>query len=106
MKVQLTRSGGLATFPGLQRPVTVDASSLSDPDQAKLRFLLEAAGFFDLPSDDRQTPAGSARGADQRLLTLTVTDDRRSHTVTVTEPATGRSLADLLTFVEHLAGRS
>jgi hypothetical protein len=92
MKVQFQMSGGLAYFPGLAKPITIDPAQ----DAATLAQQVNAADFFNLPA---QANTPTPRGADYQSYTITIDDGQRRHTVQVTEPITDPNLQAL---VEHL----
>jgi hypothetical protein len=92
MKVQFQMSGGLAYFPGLAKPITIDPAQ----DAATLAAQVNAADFFNLPA---QANAPTARSADARSYTITIDDGQRRHTVQVNEPITDPNLQAL---VDHL----
>ncbi len=50
MRVIFQSEGGIAHFPGLSRPVTIDGDQLPEPAAAELRQLIEAARLFDQPA--------------------------------------------------------
>lgn len=88
MRVHFERSGGLG---GEQITATVDSESLPAGQAARLRDLVNPAGFFDLPA----VIAAPGPAADVFTFTLTV-----EHTVRIDEqavPAAFRALLDLLT---------
>jgi hypothetical protein len=94
VRITFKSSGGIAYFPGLSAPKTIDVSSLPSDRQQEIRNLLAESRFFDLPS--RTPPPKGA--ADYQTHTITVADDGRQHTVEVSDPvpaALGR-LVDLL----------
>jgi hypothetical protein len=49
MRVVFATSGGVAYFPGLARPVTIDAAQLPEDEARKLADLVAASRFFDQP---------------------------------------------------------
>ena len=62
-----------------------------------MRASVDEAGFFDLPGDSPASPG--AGGADRFAYTVTVEDERRSHTVRRSDsdlPAGLRALIDLV----------
>ena len=82
MRITFKTSGGVAYFPGLAAPKTVDVSTLDADRQQQIQDLLSSAKFFELPS---RAPA--KRGAaDYQTHTITVIEDGRQHTVEVTDP--------------------
>ena len=98
MRVTLSRSGGVAYFPGLARPLTLDASSLSEPERATLEQLLRDSRFTGLPSQ-----VGSARpgAADYRTYEITLEDQSGRHTVRAVDPIEDPALERLVRLVER-----
>jgi hypothetical protein len=93
MRVQFQSEGGVAFFPGLQKPISIDVDALSASDADRLRQLVRAANFFDLPAHIGTAPRGAA---DMRTYTLTIEDGGQRHTVRVTEPITDDTLQALV----------
>src|SRR5215468_8488860 len=50
MRVQFQSDGGLAVFPGLQTPISIDIEVLPASDANRLHQLVGATRFFDLPA--------------------------------------------------------
>lgn len=96
MRIEFLTEGGVAQFPGLSRPVTIDSEQLTQREGAELKRLVEAADFFNLPASVG-TPARGA--ADYRQYTLTIEEGARRHTVRATEPVDDTDLRSLLAFV-------
>jgi hypothetical protein len=93
VKIQFQMEGGLASFPGLSKPVTIDTQELPEGEAARWAQLVQAAGFFDRPA----VVGVPARGAaDHRRYTITVEDGERRHTVTLTDPVPDAGLQALL----------
>jgi emfourin len=93
MRVQFQSEGGVAFFPGLQKPVSIDVDALPASDADRLRQLVRAANFFDLPAHIGAPPRGAA---DMRTYTLTIEDGGQRHTVRVAEPITDDALQELV----------
>lgn len=94
--VTVALEGGLAAFPGLAQPFTVDAAEL-EPEQAdRLGALVAESGFFELSEEGRAvgTP-------DARTYTVTVTRGGRSRTLTLTDPLPNPALRNLVNLVEQ-----
>jgi hypothetical protein len=94
VRITFKTSGGVAYFPGLSAPKTIDVSALPSDRQQEIRNLLAESRFFELPS--RTPPRKGA--ADYQTYTIAVADDARQHTVEVSDPVPaplGR-LVDLL----------
>jgi hypothetical protein len=104
MRVELKSEGGVANFPGLNRPVAIDTAGLAPEEADRLTQLITAAGFFDLPPVVGPPRAGEA---DFRKHTITVTDPPRHHTVAVFDPIANRAFADLVDYLKRgrTAGR-
>ena len=98
MRIEFSTEGGLANFPGLARPVAIDADSLGEDEAARLMRLVEDARFFDLPAV-AGTPAQGA--ADYQYSVLTIDDGTRRHTVRVLEPAEDPALQNLVQAVRR-----
>jgi hypothetical protein len=100
MRIQWKTEGGLAYFPGLSRPVTLESSTLPEAEAAAVRRLVEAARFFDLPP----TVGTPARGAaDYHRYTITIEDGGQRHTVQATDPVEDPTLQALLTYLKGKA---
>ena len=75
MRVIFQSEGGIAHFPGLSRPVTIDGDQLPEPAAAELRQLIETARLFDQPA---QVGSPARGAADYRRYTITVEADGRT----------------------------
>ncbi|MGH8059483.1 MAG: protealysin inhibitor emfourin [Candidatus Entotheonellia bacterium] len=100
MRIEFKMEGGIAHFPGLSRPVTIDSDTLPGPEADTLRRLVDAAHVFDLPAV-AGTPAPGA--ADYYRYTVTIEDEGRRHTVQATEPVEDPALRELLGFLRSKA---
>jgi hypothetical protein len=97
MRIELNIDGGLAYFPGLSKPVTIDSNALAPQEADKLKQLVDLAKFFDLPPV-MNAPAPGA--ADYHRYTITVDDDGKHHTVQLFDPIEDPNLQALLTFLK------
>ncbi|HLK56500.1 MAG TPA: protealysin inhibitor emfourin [Chthonomonadaceae bacterium] len=97
MRIQHSVSGGLAYFPGLSRPRTLDTDTLPPEVANDLIESVSASNFFALPDQVGTAPAGAA---DLQQHTLTVEDNERSHTVRILETVRDPALQALLQKVE------
>jgi hypothetical protein len=97
MRIQLTIEGGLAFFPGLSKPIMLDTNALPAAQADKLRQLLDAVHFFNLPPVLNAPAPGSA---DHRQYTITVDDNSKHHTVQMTDPVGDPNLQALLNFLK------
>ncbi|MFQ5916035.1 MAG: protealysin inhibitor emfourin [Nitrospinota bacterium] len=96
LRVQWERTGG---FAGMRMAATIDSEALSQEEARRLRELVEAAGFFELPEEI----AGPAEGADRFLYTLTVEMEGRRHTVRTSEAAAPPGLRSLIRWLTNAA---
>ena len=98
MRIDFRIDGGLAAFPGLAKPVTIDCDRLTPQDNARLRELVRRADLFQRPR--RASPAMP----DARVYTIALDDGGQCRTVTVPEPIADpalRALVDAL--AQHAA---
>ena len=93
-----TSEGGVAFFPGLCQPVTIDASALTDEERTELDRLIDEAGFFAL-GDEAGKPSKGA--ADYRRYTITVEEQGRRHTVKASDPLDDPKLRNLIGFMQR-----
>lgn len=94
MRLTLERSGG---FAGIGQTHSISTDQLRPEEAQKLCDLLEAAGFFALPSVIRSTE----RGADRFQYRVTVESERGTHTVQVDEAAVPARLQPVLDWIRH-----
>jgi len=80
MKLTFQMEGGVAHFPGVARPVTIDTDVLPSGDVGQLLELVTRAIPF---LGDESQPAEAAPPADARTYRIAIDgDERRSFTVT------------------------
>jgi hypothetical protein len=99
MRIQFSMEGGIAYFPGLSRPVTIDSKQLNEQEAAELKGLVDAADFFNLPAKVGSPARGAA---DYRQYNVTIEEGQQRHTVHATEPIGD---ADLRRLVEFLSAK-
>jgi hypothetical protein len=92
MRIALQVEGGIASFPGLRRPVTLDSATLPAARAAQLAALVHRADFFAAP-EPAAAPAG---GADLRTYVLTIEDGARTRTLCLAEPIADAAMRDLV----------
>lgn len=97
MKVEFSIDGGLASFPGLRAPVTIDAATLPQSQGDHLRALMTRARFFDV------APPAPVGARDGRCYTIAVDDAGRCRTLKLFEPIANPALREL---VAELAARA
>jgi hypothetical protein len=101
MRISFSESGGVAYFPGLNKPNTIEVDALPECDQQELRQLVAASRFFALPEGRR--PARALRG--MQHYTLTISEGDRERTVCVPAPVESGPLQGLMQCVKrHVAG--
>jgi hypothetical protein len=101
MRISFSESGGVAYFPGLSKPNTIEVDALPEPDQQELRQLVDASRFFALPEGRR--PARALRG--MQHYTLTISEGDRERTVCVPAPVESGPLQGLMQCVRrHVSG--
>ncbi|MEP7063899.1 MAG: protealysin inhibitor emfourin [Betaproteobacteria bacterium] len=91
MKIEFKVEGGIAHFPGLQKPVTIDAARLPAPHVARLRRLVDGARFF-----DAAPVAQSPHARDAQCYVIAIDDGARQRTLTVSEPIANAAMRDLV----------
>lgn len=97
MRIQFKLEGGVAHFPGLSQPITIDSDELPEEEADRLERLVNAAHFFDLPSVTSPPLRGAA---DYRRYTITVEDSQRRHTVQLVDPIQDPDVQALLTYLQ------
>ena len=102
MRITLSIDGGLASFPGLRQPKTLDVSALSGPERDHVCALVDAVRH------DLGHPNATGRPLvsrpDTRTYTLAIDDAGACHTIHLTEPVEDVRFAALLHSVRmHLA---
>jgi hypothetical protein len=100
MRVIFTTEGGVAFFPGLSQPVTIDAAALTQEERNELERLIDEAGFFALPAEAGKPAKGAA---DYRQYTITVEEQGRRHTVRTSDPLEDPKLGNLTGFLQRKA---
>ena len=99
MWVRFRTTGGVAAFPGLAAPRTIDVDALAPDVRASLERMLEQAHFFELPA---RLPV--TRGAaDYQSYEITVEDRGRRHTVVAADPVQDPALQALITRLRELS---
>ena len=91
MRIDFRMDGGLAAFPGLAKPVSIDCEMLPPAQTARLRALVDRADFFALSRKPH-----TAALPDARAYTIAVDDGGQCRTLTVTEPIADGALRELV----------
>ena len=97
MRIALSVDGGIASFPGLRRPVTIDCDRLPAAHAARLRTLVDRARFFSAAAP----PAHP--GPDGRAWTVEIDDGAQCRTLTLAEPIADPDLRELLAAIRDCA---
>ncbi len=98
MRVRFQASGGIAAFPGLDGPRTVDLDELPQEQRESLKELIREVDFFELPGR-----LGPPRGsADHRSYEISIEDGDRRHTVVISDPVPTRTLQALIARLREL----
>lgn len=93
MRISFERTGG---FAGISRKKTVDTASIPANEADQLPSLVEAADFFNLP----EKITASTTQPDRFQYKLTIEDEKREHTVTVSETALPGTLRPLIEWLQ------
>lgn len=99
MKVEFARTGGVA---GIRLAATLDTERLPAEETDRLRRLIAAARFFDLPSS-QQSPT---RVADRFQYRVTVEDGDRVKKVEMDEPSVPETFRPLLDYLTDSARKA
>lgn len=100
MHIELSQTGGVAYFPGLSKPESLDVENLPEAEQEELQRLIEAAGFFNLPDTVGMPARGSA---DYQYFILKIDDAGRQRTIHALVPLENAPLRKLIERIQsHL----
>ncbi len=88
-KIEFERTGG---FMGRKVSLTLNLDDLPADQAQTLKLLLDEADFFNLPASPEKPPAPDAFS-----YTITVTTDKRKHTVQTSDTTAPDKLRPLLT---------
>jgi hypothetical protein len=98
MRIMFETDGGIASFPGLARPVEIDTDALPADEGAALVRAIYDVHFFELPSE-----APSAQQfPDAYTYIVTVSDGEHHHTMRCSDPVPAE-LEPLITQLRALA---
>jgi hypothetical protein len=90
VRIAFSIDGGIASLPGLRKPVTLECDRLPAERSARLKALVDDARFF------TAMPASAAPGADRRTFTVEIEDGPRCRTLTLVEPIGDAALRALV----------
>ncbi len=97
MRIHFERSGGFAGMP--LSATTIDLDTLPPAESQHVQDLIDAAGFFTLPT----VMTASVPGGDRFQYTLTIATPEQQHTVQVHEAAAPPALRALLEWLTSAA---
>jgi hypothetical protein len=89
-------SGGIAFFPNLNKPFTIDTDKLPIEKTQDLISLIQETGFFNLPKQIGNIPR---RGADMQSYTIEVENEGKVHNVQLFEPVENSKLIELIDYL-------
>lgn len=101
MRIAFSVDGGIASFPGLRRPVQLDCDALPREQAERLRSLVARARFF-----TAAVPDAPPRAADTRTYTLEIDDGRQCRTLRIPEPVADADLRALIAEIRECARKS
>lgn len=97
MRIEYSQAGGIAYFPGLNKPITVEVDQLDVKDTEELKRLVDASHFFALPAAIGVPAKGMA---DYQFYTLAISGKDRQHSVRILVPVEDPALLDLIQVVQ------
>jgi hypothetical protein len=92
LRIDFRIDGGIAAFPGLAKPVSIDCDALPPREHAELRELIARAGLLAPAKRSERKPALP----DARAYTIAIDDGAQCRTVTVHEPIADPALRELI----------
>ena len=98
MRIDFSVDGGIAAFPGLRKPVTIDCDALAADERSELQDLVRRANLFAL-HDISRTPTL----ADARRYTIAIEEGALRTSVTVPEPIQDAALRTLISRLRSYA---
>ena len=99
MRIDFRIDGGLAAFPGLAKPVSIDCAALPANDAARLGELRPQGGFLRGAAVARRAPM-----PDARAYTIAIDDGLQCRTLTFAEPIADASMRELVAELRLRAG--
>lgn len=99
MQITFQVEGGLAHFPGLAKPLTIDTADLPAEERNHLEGLVSSSGAWNRPSE----PA-TQQMRDHRTYTLELTDGARHCRLRFTDPVPP-DLSPLVNALQRRRGR-
>lgn|SRR5690349_52237 len=98
MRIDFSIDGGIAVFPGLREPVTIDCDTLPPEERTELQHLIDDANLF-----AQHQRAAVPTLADARRYTIGVIEGKRRCRVTVAEPVEDDAMRALISKLRGFA---
>jgi hypothetical protein len=98
MRIDFSIDGGIAVFPGLQEPITIDCDTLPPEQRTELQRLIDGANLF---AQHQRT--GAPKLADARRYTIGVVEGKRRCRITVSEPIEDDAMRALISKLRGFA---
>jgi hypothetical protein len=96
VRIEFKVEGGIAYFPGLSKPVSIDTDQLPEDARAELENLIKEMQFFELTS--RPGPPGK-KGADAYQYRITIEAGGQRHTLNLEDPVESPDLQKLVSIL-------
>lgn len=100
MRIDFKIEGGLAYFPGLNKPFTIDSHALPGAEAKQLEALVAKARLFERPNASSAARSmARTRAADVQRYMITVGEDGRQRTLQFVDPITDPDVQALVDFL-------
>lgn len=99
MRIEFSQAGGIAYFPGLSKPITIEVDQLDVKDAEELKRLIDVTHFFNLPAAIGVPAKGMA---DYQFYTLAISDNDRQHSVRILVPVEDPALLNLIQAAQNI----
>lgn len=93
MRIEFKMEGGVAHFPGLSKPVSIDTEQLPEDARVELENLVEETQSFKLPAG---TAPRRNKGADYFQYRITIEAGGQRHTLNLVDPVENPALQKLV----------
>jgi hypothetical protein len=103
VRIEFKMEGGIAHFPGLTRPVSINTDRLPEDARVELENLVKETRFFELPSSPGPR---LKKGADYYRYRITIEAGGQSHTLNLADPVENPNLQRLVVILRKRAGES
>jgi len=100
MHIDFKTEGGVAYFPGLSKPFTLDSNSLPAAQAEQLQQLVTKARLLEQPNASKAAKSTArTRAVDGRRYTITLEEDGHKHTLQFADPITDPDVQALVDFL-------